>query len=551
MTRIATVFPFFLTLAIAAQAVEPGVGKVVFVDGVETTCEVLFEHPNAKVLVVRSADHRTAQSFPLSVVHAVTVAGKTAVYSPKRALTADEQTERERNCLWGDEVTLKQIGNYGREKWEKKPLIVWAKPGESGDGFAAESWLDERGKPLEKSPWGQDDCERSRQGRPSPETDAPDRIFFDGDVLLPAAGTKYEALTSGKGLHCIRHLTVERNASYRIPATLVGNLWVKAGVSGMWGSGGITRLGGRSYSGSGVAGHDKHTFLRFCNYQLDDPANNHDTRPEELSRYNVPEDTHWAYVGAIGHYVWIDPGPNGGSVEVIGVSGGAGDRLDIVRGTVVVSEDSYIGNGDRAAVFVHPGATAILLNGARIGHCSPLMGGSAQKLMATYGIAGTLMFGAPEHPLTRDLVFDACYYPQDRINPQGRPSQRASGASFILGETGRMVVNSADPTKARVVFRPRSGQLPVSQYNVPGDTWKSVNRVRRVYYAPKPELWEDPRVAKGVAAIFRGETDFNGVVFDGFYKGGVFVNPEARAKWKNVSFGDKNLGKPDELFAAP
>ena len=95
-----------------------------------------------------------------------------------------EKTERERNRLWGDEVTPKQIGKYGSEKWEKKPLIVWAKPGESGDGYAAESWLDERGKPLEKSPWNQDESARSREGRPSPETDMQDHNFFDGDVLL-------------------------------------------------------------------------------------------------------------------------------------------------------------------------------------------------------------------------------------------------------------------------------------------------------------------------------------------------------------------------------
>ena len=53
---------------------------------------------------------------------------------------------------------------------------------------------------------------------------------------------------------------------------------------------------------------------------------------------------------------------------------------------------------------------------------------------------------------------------------------------------------------------------------------------------------------KGICAVFNGETDFDGVVFDGFYKGGIAVDPAARRKWKNVSFGDRNLGAPEELF---
>lgn len=219
----------------------------------------------------------------------------------------------------------------------------------------------------------------------------------------------------------------------------------------------------------------------------------------------------------------------------------------------MVSEDSFIGNGDRAATYIHPGSTCILLNGARLGHPSAITGGDTNKVLATYGIGGTLLFGTPEHPLTRDLVFDAALYRQDRIDPKASPSQRSFGASIVLGELGRMVVNSADPAKARVIFRARSRSLPVNEYNLPNvnELAKFTNKVGRRDYAPSAELWQDPRMPTGIAAVFLGQTDFNGVVFDGFYEGGIIVSPEARAKWKNVSFGDENLAKPEDLFVAP
>ncbi len=490
-----------------------GVGTVTLVDGTALNCEVLFEHPNAPLLIVRATDRSTVQSIPLSLVQGVTVDGKSKTFAGKRALSKEEKIARERNGLWGSEAGGGQIGRYAKEKWEAKPLIVWAKPGESGDAMDAGSWLDETGAEVKEGPWRMYEA-GAKPGRKGNETGG-----IDGDVLLPAAEKKYEAIQAGNRDHLgafdLRHLTVEANASYRVRYTVWGNLWVKDGAS----------LGnGTQTGGLGSADANKHTFARFCNF--------HDRLQPT-----------WAYAPAISHWVYIDTGDTG-SLEIIGESGGAGDRLTMMRGTLVISENSYIGNGNRGSFYTQPGTTAILLDGARVGCPDPLVSSGR----ATYGIGGTLLFGTKEHPLKHDLEFSACYFPLDQFTPTPSLGQRTSGASFVLAKSGRMEIHSADPSKARVIFRPRSRELPVSQYVVGRAFWQYTKRDGKAAIAPTQELWQQPTIPTGVTAVFDGATDFNGVVFDGFYDGGIYVDPKARAKWKNVSFGKANQVAPENLF---
>ena len=228
-------------------------------------------------------------------------------------------------------------------------------------------------------------------------------------------------------------------------------------------------------------------------------------------------------------------------MEIIGKSGGAGDRLTLQKGTLVLSENSFIGNGNRGSFYTMPGTTAVFLNGAGAGCLHPVVTGNR----GTYGISGTIMFGTPEHPLTRDLRVEACYYRNTVLDPNAAPSQRTSGASIVLGPEGRMEVHSADPTKARVVFcgRPRDGRI--SQYAFPREHWDLVKPENR------DKFWEHEISPKGLAAVFRGETDFDGVVFDDFDTQSIVVDPAKRALWKHVSFGDGNRGKPEELFVTP
>ncbi len=507
---------FLLVLVVSsATTAQAKPGVVTLVDGTQMTCDILFVHPNAPLLIVRSAKHMTLQSLPLSLVHTVAVDGQSKTHSARRALSKEEKVRFERDGLWGEEAGPGQIGRYAQEKWEAKPAIIWAKPGESGDAMEAGGWLDETGAVLTQSPWSTE-AKVDKLGRKQPDVGS-----FDGDVLLPEAEKEYQALQRGNRDHLgafeVRHLTVEANASYQIRYSVLGNMWIKDGA----------KLGsGTQTGGMGSADSNKHTFARFGNY--------HGERQPT-----------WAYAPGISHWVWIDTGDTG-SLEVIGQSGGAGDRLTLRRGTLVVAKDSYIGNGNRGSFYTQAGTTAILLDGARVGCPDPLISSGR----STYGISGTLMFGTPERPLTRDLDFGACYFPKDKLTPTPSLGQRTSGASFVLGQGGRMVVHSSDPTKARVIFGPRDRNLPVSQYMVPKEMWQYTKRVDKAATGPSPELWTQPGIPTGITAVFIGDTDFNGVVFDGFYEGGIHVTPEARKKWRNVSFGEHNQAAPDKLFVA-
>ena len=502
-----------MSCCLTSRACAADLAVLTLVDGAQMRGQILFKHPNCDRLVIRSPGGATIQSVDLAVVHTVEADGKTQTHHPRRPLTDAESKQRDRDGLWGDEAGPGQLGRYAGQAWEDRPVMVWREPGKSGDAMRPENWLDASGRPYADGPW-----QRTRGDEGG---------LFDGDVLLPAADKPYQVLQAGKRDHLdayqMRHLTVERNGSYRVRYTVAGNLWMKDG--GMLGQG--TQTGGL---GSGDA--NRHTFARFCNY--------HDEPPDPQL---APAGTRWAYAPVISHWVRIDTGDSG-SLEIIGCSGGPSDRLTVRRGTLIVAEDSSIGNGPRGSFFNAPGTTVILLDGAKVG--SPVALSSNNR--ATYGIGGTLMFGAADHPLTRDLVFSATPFPADQIQPDASPADRTSGASLVLGAQGRMIVHSSDPTRARVIFRPRSTQLPVSQYSVDKEYWQFIDRRGDTYYPPKPELWRQPQVPTRIAAVFRGETDFNGVVFEGFHEAGIVVRPDDRRRWRNVSFEQNADANPERLF---
>ncbi|MCC5846924.1 MAG: hypothetical protein JJU29_02440 [Verrucomicrobia bacterium] len=509
--------PFHILLSILTllplqilQAQSGQISDILLVNGGRIQGEILFKHPNAELLILRSERRGTVQSLPLEVLQAVrNPAGQISQVNPPRELTEEELLQFQRNGLWGDQAGPNQIGRYAEETWAPRPLIVWAHPGESGDAFDPRNWLDEKGEPMRESPWtitGND----PREGK------------WDGDILLPAADEAYRIIQSGNrdhlGAFSLRHLTVEKNASYEVQYTILGNLWMKDG--GKLGHG--TQTGG---FGSGEG--QRHTFARFCNW------------------HHVRE-PHWAYAEYISHWVHFDQGR--GSMEIIGHTGGPSDRVSLRSGTLVISENSSLICGDRAAFFTAPGSTLILLDGAKIANPSPLKGGSGGNIMGTYGIGGTLLFGTPEHPLQRDLIFSACLYPIDRLNKDSNPSDRASGASWVFGPESRLVTHSADPTRARVVFRPRD-RATMPTLGIPMNLRGPYeNRSGNQRGPANPGLWEHPDIPKSPIILFRGNTDFNGVVFDGFAEGTILVSPAARRRWKNVSFGENNQASPEKLF---
>lgn len=501
------------------HALDGGVGTVTLVDGRAMPAQILFQHPHAPLLVLRSVEHRAMQSLPLTLVHTVTIGGKATTVSAKRPLTAAEAQALQRDGLWVDEVGKGQIGRYATQAWEPRPALIWAKPGTSASGLLAANWLDERGQPLARLPW-----ESGDPGKPGP---------FNGDILAPQAETAYEILQPGSRDHLpyygLRHLTVERNANYKLHYHIQGNLWVKDGAA----MGDSTQVGR-----FGTPEDARHTVMRFCNW------------------HDLPYEPKWPYADVISHWVKMDLAEQG-SMELVGLTGGPSDRFTLGGGTLVISEGSHIGCGDRAAFYNAPGSTLILLDGATIANPSPLKGGSAKKTIGTLGFGGTVLIGTPERPITRDLELGVAYYPLDELDTSGKASSRSSGGSLILGAEGSITVHSADPQRARLVIRPRSREtMPLTMDKNSG--FKGLRRnPKRVPHANDkflpgpPAMFTDPETAKGIIAIFRGKTEFNGVLFDGFYEGGIVVASEARTSWKNVAFGPANLAQGEALFRAP
>ncbi len=516
VSSLRTVISFLAATAIVtATEVPSGPAEITLVDGRTLQAEVLFRHPHAELVILRSPTRTTVQSLPLAIIQTIKGRRSTATEHAARTLSADEERDLAANGLWGDAVGSGQIGAYAKQAWPEQPLVVWAKPGESGDAFDPGNWLDAHGKPLSELHWITDEALAQRRGVTA--------RTFDGDVLLPAAATPYRVLQAGNRdnlpAFSVRHLTLESGTSYEVRYTITGNLWMKSGA---------TLGAGTQTGGFGAGEANRHTFARFC----------------EATAVAEPA---WAYAHHISHWLRIDTGT--ASLEIIGFCGGPSDRVTLSKGTLVISENSSMKCGDRAAFFTAPGTTLILLDGAMLASPSPLKGGSGGNIMGTYGIAGNLFFGTPEKPLRRDLEFSACFYPEDRVNKKGNPSDRASGASWIFGPTSRAVIHSADPTTARVTFRPRDiTTMPTNNISRElKSRYENRNKVRG-YGPAKPGLWNEPSIPKGCYVLFRGATDFNGVVFDGFPAGGIIVDPAAAKAWKNVTYGPANKVPPAQLF---
>ncbi len=456
-----------------------GRGTVEFVDGLSTECEILF--PLGDRLIVRSKDNRIAQSFDLSSVHAVEIDGKRTENHPKRSLTPQEQRPREVNALWADVPGEGQIGNYGKQDWPAAPLMVWRRPGVPGSRFVGANWLDQTGRPYFEPPVHND----------AKDVEAP-----DVDVLLTAADDFYQVV-GDRPQWAIRHMTIENNAHFFLTYNVSGNVWLKdgSGMQAPW-------FGKYTNSKPGV-----HRFLRFDGKRSRRP-NRAGEPPQRLHAADCTTSQWGCY----------QTGP-GGTLELVGTNR-VNDQFRIAgEGKLIISEGSYLAPGPRACFAIQPEATVVLLQDARIS----LETTATQFGKASVWVGGTLMIGTPGRPITHDMLFPVTGIEEEYIirNPAG--NIRTPGVSFLLGEEGRLVMHTADPTKARLVFKMHDSERAREQ----------------------GKRWGEP---KGIVLDFAGEAELNGVVFDNLLEKGLMVSPEQRAKWKNVSFGEHNLAEPDELY---
>jgi len=466
-----------------------GMGTVEFVDGLKTDCKILF--PHAGRLMVRGKGYRTLQSFDLKSVHAVTINGKRTEFNAKRPLNDGEKQLREMNALWGDVVGKGQVGDYADQEWPECPVMIWAHPGVSGARFAGPNWLDENGTPYFEVPLISQRVVRS---------DNPPI-----DVLMPASNTRYEATgwgtCSSEGAPPHRHLTIEYNASYGKTYNVQGNLWMKhgSGLSG-WHRG---RFDNRT--------PNLHRFLRFDGLRV----------PYRRGDINAPlVESRYAVLGQWGHFVTGD----GATLELIGRIQVAADRLYIDgTGRLIVSEGGELADGSRSGMWVMPGATLVLLQDAVVG---TEITQQHPQCYASIMVSGALMIGLPDKPIRRDMAFALSGVRKDSINRAPPVDMRSAGSSFVLSEPGRFEVHSADPQRARVIFKMH-------------DSERARKAGAKFTRDGKPD---------GIALYFAGKADLDGVVFDNVVEGGIMVSPRQRATWKNIFYGPRNLAEPEKLY---
>ncbi|HUS44565.1 MAG TPA: hypothetical protein VM219_00815 [Phycisphaerae bacterium] len=373
--------------------------------------------------------------------------------------------------LWPEDV--KETAYY-QQKWEPARLLVWARVGERvGENALMDpkNWLE-----YPPSPSG------SAVASGKPATRPPDE---NTDILFPDSDSFYSIGTGDIALQ-VRHLTVGANASMGISRMeFCGNVWVR---KGQWGPG--------LHVNFPLAFGGKAAFARNDDAKIDTFA------------------THFAVNK-----------PKGGSIEFLG-PWDVGDELHVNSGTMILGPGSLFSPADRATHLVFPEGTLVLMSGATF----------LPKGNKCFGhdlvVSGTLQAGTPERPLKSDCVLALGFKAHGEFDaslPQNRHLKNMStpnDSGLVINPGARLVVYSADPAKARLVFR-----------------WTGTES-GSTHVAPEAPLASIKDVPRRIAMTLLGQIDFNGVEFNDVRKGGiVLAHPSINLHWKNLFYGENNGGR--------
>jgi len=491
------------------------------VDGRQIEGQLATQFKMDDHLIVYSPRLATVRSFLKDHVHALTVDGQREQLNPKRELT-DEDEQLLGEVEWPAEPPTEGfIPAYTTETWSKpKQLLVWANPGKSGRFGGPGNWL-RNGEPMAEMATHRYMFEK-RHGRP--ETDA--TLTPETDILVPAAGQSYQIRARGRGSSYVaRHVTAEHNANFLHGTSgIYGNLWV--GQDGRFDGGGNAPFRG-----------SKHTFLR---NGLPRAGNEPITDPQELETKHLARKWELRKKDAKA------------SMEIIG-SARSGDETHVVRGRLIVAENSTVDIGARCTQTIYK-------NGVLELHSGSYFGKTSNYVNTDMLVRGTVLAGTPERPLTHD-----CYVGLSTSDWKGRirelilpiqgqqragrfvgtiPSRRENNDPSVhigltVTESGRIRVHSADPSQARIVFRWHGHHGRGSDS---GTAFLNIENERQ------QKMWE--LIRGRVCAAFLGDVQLNGVVFDHFHKGGIMLaEMDMPDQWKHVTFGEHNAADPNELYA--
>jgi len=322
-------------------------------------------------------------------------------------------------------------------------------------------------------------------GKPATEP-----IDGNTDLVFPDADQEYRVSPSRERvLVPVRHLTIGRNAKMALEPggfDVYGNIWIRRGGS---------IRGFRFLKGT------THTFVR-----SDNPA----------SLY-------------LSLHLHVRKPPEA-SVEFLG-NFETGDDFNMNSGTTIIGPDSRFCPGDRSIQGIYPDARLVLMSGARF----------HKRGNQHYGndvvVAGAILAGTPERPLTRDCFLGLSYKdkaarfpdPGHKRFPPGKPEHRG----LVVLKEGQLAVHSADPARARLVVGWHGREI--------------VSRSRTIKQADWMAAAQE--IPHRIDLVLLGDVQLKGVVFRDLHDGGIqMADPEMHLEWKHVTFGTGNAAEPKGLY---
>jgi hypothetical protein len=190
-----------------------------------------------------------------------------------------------------------------------------------------------------------------------------------------------------------------------------------------------------------------------------------------------------------------------GSVELLGAWGNR-DGLKVNSGAMIIAPGSSFHAGNRHPNDIAPKARMVLLSGATF------QTWKVRRRHCDLDVYGSLQAGTPERPLTKDVSM--------MLSPGER---RVGQNSLYVHPGGSLAVYSADPKKARLVFRLH------------------------------PAVRDDKDRLSSLTMTLLGKLNPDAVEFNNIERGGITLSEAAlHRQWKNVFYGKHNGGEPDELF---
>lgn len=356
--------------------------------------------------------------------------------------------------------------------------------------YAREQWPKARllvwAKPGQSARDGTDPKCWLEDGKPAART-------FDAntDLLLPDADKNYWVAIQGRKYQpapC-RHVTIGKGAGLVWQHSAGGNTWVRKG-------------GSLQYLDSFVG--DKHAFCR-----------NDNDKPINLVDH--------LYVKKAG----------GASVEFLGPFS-TDDELSVQSGTMILGPGSEFAAGDRTTVTIQPEASLVLLSGSYFHRRHNCDWGRDVE------VTGKLMAGTPQRPLTMDCRIGLSYKSKGVFQGTKRDARMPAPDDYglFIAPSGLLSIHSTDPKTARLVLNCAEMEHDAAQVRILGEkTGDGAGLLAKLKGLPHK-----------IDAALLGKIEMDGILFDDMRNGGIrLLDPSVRLQWKNVFYGERNEGKPDDL----